>query len=146
MAQKSLLDHSKGGSASWQMMGVLQTVISGIIPGNRNSECVSVLIIASNSVTQLFFVAHFQAHQFLTFPSKSIHTDGIRAGVMVLFFVQNNFSQHLRIVPSLPSALVKWAALPLLFTLATCLVFSSLRLTKHINLTTTFAPYSPIKQ
>ena|ERR1700722_12859110 len=27
--------------------------------------------------------AHFQAHRFLMFPSKSIHTDGIRAGVMV---------------------------------------------------------------
>lgn len=38
MAQKSLLGHSKGGSASWQMMGLLQTVHTGIIPGNRNSE------------------------------------------------------------------------------------------------------------
>jgi hypothetical protein len=27
--------------------------------------------------------AHFQAHRFLMFPSKSIHTDGIRAGAMV---------------------------------------------------------------
>jgi fatty acid synthase subunit alpha len=38
IAQKSLLGHSKGGSAAWQMAGLLQTVITGIIPGNRNSE------------------------------------------------------------------------------------------------------------
>lgn len=38
MAQKSLLGHSKGGSAAWQMAGLLQTVNTGIIPGNRNSE------------------------------------------------------------------------------------------------------------
>jgi fatty acid synthase subunit beta len=38
MAQKSLLGHSKGGSAAWQMAGLLQTVTSGIVPGNRNAE------------------------------------------------------------------------------------------------------------
>lgn len=27
--------------------------------------------------------SHFQDRRFLMFPSKSIHTDGIRAGVMV---------------------------------------------------------------
>ena len=41
MAQKSLLGHSKGGSAAWQMAGLLQSVYHGIIPGNRNSEYVS---------------------------------------------------------------------------------------------------------
>jgi fatty acid synthase subunit alpha, fungi type len=43
MAQKSLLGHSKGGSAAWQMMGLLQTINSGIIPGNRNSEWVDLV-------------------------------------------------------------------------------------------------------
>jgi len=38
VAQKSLLGHSKGGSAAWQMNGLLQYVSCGIIPGNRNSE------------------------------------------------------------------------------------------------------------
>ena len=42
MVQKSLLGHSKGGSATWQMMGLLQTIISGIIPGNHNSEYVQI--------------------------------------------------------------------------------------------------------
>lgn len=38
MAQKSLVGHSKGGSAAWQMAGLLQSVVSGTIPGNRNNE------------------------------------------------------------------------------------------------------------
>jgi len=70
MAQKSLIGHSKGGSASWQMMGLLQTVGTGIVPGNRNSDNID---------------AMFQKHRYLMFPSKSIHTDGIRAGVMSSF-------------------------------------------------------------
>ncbi|KAI5983403.1 hypothetical protein EDD15DRAFT_2390897 [Pisolithus albus] len=70
MAQKSLLGHSKGGSAAWQMAGLLQTVNTGIIPGNRNSDNVD---------------AGFEAHHNLMFPSRSIHTDGIRAGVMSSF-------------------------------------------------------------
>ncbi|KAJ6512975.1 fatty acid synthase [Mycena sanguinolenta] len=70
MAQKSLLGHSKGGSAAWQMAGLLQTVTTGIIPGNRNSDNVD---------------SHFRDRRFLMFPSKSIHTDGVRAGVMSSF-------------------------------------------------------------
>jgi fatty acid synthase subunit alpha, fungi type len=38
MAQKTLVGHSKGGSAAWQAMGLLQTIGTGIIPGNRNLE------------------------------------------------------------------------------------------------------------
>ncbi|KAI0046589.1 fatty acid synthase [Auriscalpium vulgare] len=70
MAQKSLVGHSKGGSAAWQMAGLLQTVYSGIVPGNRNNDNVD---------------ANFQKHSYLMFPSKTIHTDGIRAGVMSSF-------------------------------------------------------------
>ncbi|KAF8199703.1 fatty acid synthase [Pholiota molesta] len=70
MAQKSLLGHSKGGSAAWQATGLWQSIITGIIPGNRNSDNID---------------SHFQDRQFLMFPSKTIHTDGIRAGVMSSF-------------------------------------------------------------
>jgi len=38
VAQKSLLGHAKGGAAGWQAAGLLQSVITGVIPGNRNSE------------------------------------------------------------------------------------------------------------
>ncbi|KAF9648674.1 fatty acid synthase [Thelephora ganbajun] len=70
IAQKSLVGHSKGGSASWQMIGLLQSVNTGIIPGNRNNDNVD---------------AEFRKYTYLMFPSKSIHTDGIRAGVMSSF-------------------------------------------------------------
>jgi len=70
MAQKSLLGHSKGGSAAWQMAGLLQSVINGIVPGNRNSDNIDAL---------------FQQHTYLMFPAVPIHTDGIRAGVMSSF-------------------------------------------------------------
>ena len=38
MAQKSLCGHAKGGSAAWQLAGLLQSVYHGIVPGNRNAE------------------------------------------------------------------------------------------------------------
>ncbi|KAF9007571.1 fatty acid synthase [Cyathus striatus] len=70
VAQKSLLGHAKGGAAAWQMAGLLQSVITGIIPGNRNSDNID---------------SHFQDRTYLLFPSKTIHTDGIKAAVMSSF-------------------------------------------------------------
>ncbi|KAF4614083.1 hypothetical protein D9613_007929 [Agrocybe pediades] len=70
VAQKSLLGHAKGGAAGWQAAGLLQSVITGIIPGNRNSDNID---------------SHFQDRTFLLFPSKTVRTDGIRAGVMSSF-------------------------------------------------------------
>jgi phosphopantetheine--protein transferase-like protein len=70
VAQKSLVGHSKGGSAAWQMIGLLQSVNAGIIPGNRNSDNID---------------AEFRKYTYLMFPSKSIYTDGIRAGIMSSF-------------------------------------------------------------
>lgn len=70
VAQKSLVGHSKGGSAAWQMIGLLQSVNTGIVPGNRNSDNID---------------AEFRKYTYLMFPSKSIYTDGIRAGVMSSF-------------------------------------------------------------
>ncbi|GLB40343.1 putative protein with domain of unknown function (DUF1729) [Lyophyllum shimeji] len=70
MAQKSLMGHAKGGSAAWQMSGLLQTITTGIVPGNRNNDNVD---------------SRFQDRTLLMFPSKPIHTDGIRAGVMSSF-------------------------------------------------------------
>ncbi|KAI0033531.1 fatty acid synthase [Vararia minispora EC-137] len=70
MAQKSLVGHSKGGSAAWQMIGLMQSVNTGIVPGNRNADNID---------------ARFQHYTYLMFPSKTLHTDGIRAGVMSSF-------------------------------------------------------------
>ncbi|EAU85370.1 fatty acid synthetase alpha subunit [Coprinopsis cinerea okayama7 len=70
VAQKSLLGHAKGGAAAWQMGGLLQSLLTGIVPGNRNSDNID---------------SQFQDRQFLMFPSKPIHTDGIHVGVMSSF-------------------------------------------------------------
>jgi fatty acid synthase subunit alpha, fungi type/fatty acid synthase subunit beta, fungi type len=68
MVQKSLVCHSKGGAAAWQMAALLQSVESGVVPGNRDADNVDAL---------------FQQHSLLMFSSKTIQTDGISAGVMV---------------------------------------------------------------
>jgi fatty acid synthase subunit alpha, fungi type len=67
------------------MAGLLQSVITGIIPGNRNSKCVpkvnerhGIMLIPPSSID-----AHFQDRRFLMFPSKLIHTDGVHTGIMV---------------------------------------------------------------
>ena len=70
VTQKSLVGHSKGGSAAWQMTSLLQSINAGIVPGNRNNDNVD---------------AEFHKHTYLMFPSELIHTDGIRAGVMSSF-------------------------------------------------------------
>jgi fatty acid synthase subunit alpha, fungi type len=67
MAQKSLVGHSKGGAAAWQMVGLLQSIENRVVPGNRNADNID---------------AFFQQPS-LMFPLKSIQTDGIFAGVMV---------------------------------------------------------------
>lgn len=52
------------------MGGLCQSVISGIVPGNRNADNVD---------------ARLEAHKYLVFPSKTIHTDGIKAGILTSF-------------------------------------------------------------
>ncbi|KAH8100945.1 fatty acid synthase [Cristinia sonorae] len=70
MAQKSLCGHAKGGSAAWQLAGLMQSVYHGVVPGNRNADNVD---------------AAFREYTHLVFPSKTIYTDGIRAGIMSSF-------------------------------------------------------------
>ncbi|KZS94178.1 fatty acid synthase [Sistotremastrum niveocremeum HHB9708] len=70
MAQKSLVGHSKGGSAAWQLIGLWQAINTGVIPGNRNADNVDI---------------EFRQWEHLMFPSQAIHTDGIRCGVMTSF-------------------------------------------------------------
>lgn len=85
MAQKSLCGHSKGGSAAWQMAGLLQSVGTGIIPGNRNNEFVPHCLYLCHILNLSFsnVDANFRKYSYLMFPSKPVHTDGIRAGIMV---------------------------------------------------------------
>ena len=40
VSQKSITGHAKGGSAAWQAIGLMQSMASGVIAGNRNLESV----------------------------------------------------------------------------------------------------------
>ncbi|KAK0482312.1 hypothetical protein IW261DRAFT_1678031 [Armillaria novae-zelandiae] len=70
MAQKSFLGHAKGCAAAWQMSSVLDTINPGIVLGNGNSDNID---------------SRFMHRTCLMFPSKSIQTDGVHAGVMSSF-------------------------------------------------------------
>jgi fatty acid synthase subunit alpha, fungi type len=80
IAQKSLVGHSKGGAAAWQMAGLLQSIENGVVPGNRNADNVDAL---------------FQQHSLLMFPSKAIQTDGISAGIMVRLHLHSHMGMRL---------------------------------------------------
>lgn len=70
IAQKWLTGHPKGGAAAWMMCGVTQSIQDGLIPGNRNADNIG---------------SELQEFEFLVYPSKSIQTDGIKAGVLTSF-------------------------------------------------------------
>ncbi|KAL1917786.1 uncharacterized protein VTP21DRAFT_3620 [Calcarisporiella thermophila] len=65
--QKWLTGHPKGAAASWQINGVLQVLQSGIIPGNRNADNI-------DEVMRKF--------EYILYPSRSIQTDGVKAGLI----------------------------------------------------------------
>ncbi|KAJ1972608.1 fatty acid synthase alpha subunit Lsd1 [Dimargaris verticillata] len=68
--QKYLTGHPKGAAAAWMLNGVLQILETGIIPGNRNAD---------NIDKQL------ETYEYVLYPSRSIHTDGVRAGLLKSF-------------------------------------------------------------
>ncbi|GAA5926751.1 trifunctional fatty acid synthase subunit FAS2 [Sporobolomyces koalae] len=70
IAQKWLTGHPKGGAAAWMLNGIAQTIQSGLIPGNRNADNIS---------------QELRAFEYLLYPSKSIQTDGIKAGLLTSF-------------------------------------------------------------
>jgi fatty acid synthase len=40
MSQKSLTGHAKGGAAAFQLVGLCQTLVDGVVPPNRSLDCV----------------------------------------------------------------------------------------------------------
>ena len=85
--------HPKGGAAAWMLNGIAQTIQSGLIPGNRyvskifdsfssNSGLTSRVLFHSNAdnISQ-----ELRAFEYLLYPSKSIQTDGIKAGLLTSF-------------------------------------------------------------
>lgn len=70
IAQKNLTGHPKGGAAAWMFIGVCQSIATGVVPGNRNADNIDIAL---------------RQFEYLMFPSKTIHTDGICAGLMTSF-------------------------------------------------------------
>ncbi|KAJ3387995.1 3-oxoacyl-[acyl-carrier-protein] synthase [Lobulomyces angularis] len=68
--QKHLTGHPKGAAAAWMLNGVLQSLETSIIPGNKNCDNVE---------------ARLEQFKYLLYPSKSIRTNGVKAGILKSF-------------------------------------------------------------
>ncbi|KAJ3414301.1 3-oxoacyl-[acyl-carrier-protein] synthase [Chytridiales sp. JEL 0842] len=68
--QKHLTGHPKGAAAAWMLNGVLQVLETGIIPGNRNLDNVE---------------DRLSKFRYILYPSRSVQTDGVRAGILKSF-------------------------------------------------------------
>jgi fatty acid synthase len=68
VSQKTVTGHAKGGSAAWQAIGLLQVLESGVVPGNRNLECLD---------------ESHRDHTALVYGHRSIHAAApLRAGLL----------------------------------------------------------------
>ncbi|KAG0084606.1 3-oxoacyl-[acyl-carrier-protein] synthase [Podila epicladia] len=68
--QKYLTGHPKGAAAAWMMNGVLQVLQTGLIPGNRNADNID------DTMRQF---------EHVLYTSRSIQTDGVKAGLLKSF-------------------------------------------------------------
>jgi fatty acid synthase subunit alpha len=68
--QKYLTGHPKGAAAAWMANGLVQTLLTGIVPGNKNADNVD---------------PKLKNFDHLVYSSKPIHTTGIKAGVLKSF-------------------------------------------------------------
>ena len=70
ICQKWLTGHPKGAAAAWMLNGLLQVMMTGLVPGNRNADDIE------PELAQNFH---------LVFPNHSIQTDGIDATLLKSF-------------------------------------------------------------
>ncbi|KAI8145418.1 fatty acid synthase [Fennellomyces sp. T-0311] len=70
ITQKYLTGHPKGTAASWMANGMIQSLNSGIVPGNRNADNVDEVL---------------KEFEYILYPSRSIQTDGLKAGLLKSF-------------------------------------------------------------
>ncbi|KAJ1962358.1 fatty acid synthase alpha subunit Lsd1 [Dipsacomyces acuminosporus] len=70
ICQKYLTGHPKGAAAIWMLNGVLQSLRSGIVPGNRNADNIA---------------AELERCEYIVYPSRSIQTSGIKAALLKSF-------------------------------------------------------------
>ncbi|KAJ2630886.1 fatty acid synthase alpha subunit Lsd1 [Coemansia sp. RSA 1694] len=70
VCQKWLTGHPKGPAASFMLNGVIQSLRTGLIPGNRNADNIG---------------EELEAFDYALYLSKSIQTSGIKAGLVKSF-------------------------------------------------------------
>ncbi|KAJ1846395.1 fatty acid synthase alpha subunit Lsd1 [Coemansia sp. RSA 2703] len=70
VCQKWLTGHSKAAAGGTMLNGILQSMRSGLIPGNRNADNID---------------PDFKAHDYLLYLSKTIQTPGIKAALLTSF-------------------------------------------------------------
>ncbi|KAJ2413423.1 fatty acid synthase alpha subunit Lsd1 [Coemansia sp. RSA 2530] len=69
VCQKHLTGHPKGPAAAWMLNGALQSLRTGIVPGNRNADNID----------------HNLMFEFIVYPSRPIQTPGIKAALLKSF-------------------------------------------------------------
>ncbi|KAJ1906010.1 fatty acid synthase alpha subunit Lsd1, partial [Coemansia sp. S17] len=70
VCQKWLTGHPKGPAASFMLNGVIQSLRTGLIPGNRNADNIG---------------KELESFDYVLYLSKSIQTSGIKAGLIKSF-------------------------------------------------------------
>ncbi|KAI8318366.1 thiolase-like protein, partial [Martensiomyces pterosporus] len=70
VCQKWLTGHPKGPAAAWKLNGMIQSLRTGIVPGNRNADNID---------------PEFERLEHIIYPSRSIQTPGIKAGLIKSF-------------------------------------------------------------
>ncbi|KAF1805804.1 fatty acid synthase [Mucor lusitanicus] len=70
ITQKYLTGHPKGPAASWMANGMMQCLLTGIIPGNRNADNIDTIM---------------REFDYIVYPCRSIQTDGLKAGILKSF-------------------------------------------------------------
>eukprot|EP00667_Euglena_gracilis_P000009 EG_transcript_9 len=68
--QKYLTGHSKGAAAAWMLNGVLQYMLDGAVPGNRNLDNVD---------------SRLEAFEYLVFPNRTLKGLQIKCGLLKSF-------------------------------------------------------------
>jgi phosphopantetheine--protein transferase-like protein len=68
--QKYLTGHPKGAAAAWMLNGLIQSMLSGVVPGNRNAD---------NIDPKLRDCSH------IVFLNRALHTYGFKAGLLKSF-------------------------------------------------------------
>ncbi|KAJ2708293.1 fatty acid synthase alpha subunit Lsd1 [Coemansia sp. IMI 203386] len=70
ICQKYLTGHPKGPASIWMLNGVLQSLQTGIVPGNRNADNIA---------------SELEKCKYIVYPSHSIQTPGLKAGLIKSF-------------------------------------------------------------